>query len=1300
MSDIEKSRFFHGSSDSESEGSLASDSDLSDDEELSEDSDELEEDKNKSTKPTESRFKKGAASASDSEESSGDEKRVVKSHKDKRLEELESTIKTLENAQKINDWVVISNEFDKLNKVISKMPPQNEIPRLYIKAIAELEDFLNESMKKDAKKKMNPSNAKALVAMKQKLKKNNKIHEEDIEKWRKNPVSVENDEEDVIIEREIVPTIDVEITDESFTPVGKGGKPVEYTAENLFKKLKEVLEARGKKNTDRLDQIRVLHALLLVANTPYQQIRVLLALIPAQFDYNQSMSGYMGAEMWKNTQKEINQLLAILENNKQFIIHEDVEDEQEEKEPTIESDQIYGIRGSIVSFIDRLDDEFTKSLQNIDPHTTDYVDRLKDETELYATIVRGQIYFEKNELNDSTSRVIMRRLEHLYYKPDQVIQTVENTVKQLLPSDLSSEITPPTVTQDSSDLIHALCVYLYKKGASLLRTRAMLCHIYHHALHNRFYVARDMLLMSHLQETIHQADVATQILHNRTMVQVGLCAFREGMIKEAQSCLQEICGTGRTKELLAQGLQLQRYAQLPPEQEKLDRQRQLPFHMHINLELLECAYLTCSMLLEIPSMAAAGSNPEARKKVISKPFRRMLDYNERQIFSGPPENTRDHIMGAAKALAGGEWQRCQELIGAIKIWDLMPETQKIKEMLNRKIQEEGLRTYLFTYSAYYTTLGLEQLGTMFGLPINAVTSIISKMIWNEELAASLDQVNNAVVLHRVEPTKVQQLALMFAEKAVTFVENNERQFNQQHQNTEKRTTYQKGSGGSGRGRNNFNNVLGNSVRGRAQQNRYRSLYRFFLKFETIDDEASVKRQWSRRQYAVRNAFKHAWNGYVRDAWGYDEYHPISRSGSNLTDLGGIGYTIIDSLDTMIIMNLYEEYIQARDWVANKLDFNIDAEVSLFETTIRVLGGLLSAYHLSGNDTLYLTKAKDLGDRLLGAFESPTHVPFASVNLATQQGIAAHFAQGASSVSEATTLQLEFKYLSYLTGDDKYWRHAESVMFHIDDLDKLDGLVPIYISPSTGNFQGQKITLGARGDSYYEYLLKQYLQTDRTEPFYHRMYTQAMRGMKNRLIARSFPNKLLYVGELAYYDSRGVKVEDYTKLNGEAQENLLIAKMLTETCVLMYFKTATGLAPEITFFETDENGVDDMIIKHRDAHNLLRPETVESLFVLWRITGDNRYREWGWRIFKAFEKYAKVDGGGYSALIDVTSIPPGRLDKMETFWLAETLKYLYLLFEDPDSQSLPLDKYVFNTEAHPLPIFRPSPKIRGNGWNRI
>ncbi|ORZ12151.1 eukaryotic translation initiation factor 3 subunit 8 N-terminus-domain-containing protein [Lobosporangium transversale] len=632
---------------------------------------------------------------------------------------------------------------------------------------------------------MNASNAKALNSMKQKVKKNNRLYEKEIQEYEKDPdnYDVEQDEEEVVETKRKAkkPKKDLsesededeqkgeEEVDDGFTPVGAGGKSIELNQENLFKKLREVIDARGKKNTNREEQVRILERLLVVANNPYQKIHVLLNLISAQFDFAVGLSGYMSIPFWKNAEKYLNNLLTILESNRGYVVKEAVpEDDDIDKDRIPENGQTVFIRGSIVAFVDRLDEEFTKSLQNIDPHTTDYVDRLKDEVGLYAVIVRSNEYFKSLELTDAICRTTMRRLEHLYFKPDTVIVAVENATASLLPSNIIKPV------KDSEDLIHDLCVHLYKNANSLQRTRAMLCHIYHHALHNRYFVARDMLLMSHLQETIHQADITTQILHNRTMVQLGLCAFREGMIKEAHTCLQDISGTGRVKELLAQGLQAQRYGSVSPEQEKLERQRQLPFHMHINLELLECVYLTCSMLLEIPNMAANGNSTEGRKKVISKPFRRMLDYNSRQVFSGPPENTRDHIMGAAKALASAEWQKSIDLINSIKIWELMPSSDKIKEMLGRKIQEEGLRTYLFANASYYSSVGLEQLAKMFDLPLTTVVSIVSKMVWNEELSASIDQVTNVVVLHRVEPTKLQSLALAFAEKAAAFVEGNEK----------------------------------------------------------------------------------------------------------------------------------------------------------------------------------------------------------------------------------------------------------------------------------------------------------------------------------------------------------------------------------------------------------------------------------------------------------------------------------------------------------------------------------------------
>lgn len=212
----------------------------------------------------------------------------------------------------------------------------------------------------------------------------------------------------------------------------------------------------------------------------------------------------------------------------------------------------------------------------------------------------------------------------------------------------------------------------------------MLSHIYHHALDNDFHSARDMLLMSHLQESIHTADVATQILYNRTIVQLGLSAFRCGLIKECQTMLQDIFTTQRVKELLAQGTHQQRYQTLTPEQERAEKQRQLPFHMHINTELLEAAFLVSSMLVEIPLLASIDSE-EQKRKAISKPFRRLLDFADRQVFTGPPESTRDHIMQASKALQDGQWQSCRDLIQSIKIWSLMPESGAVKDMLAKYV---------------------------------------------------------------------------------------------------------------------------------------------------------------------------------------------------------------------------------------------------------------------------------------------------------------------------------------------------------------------------------------------------------------------------------------------------------------------------------------------------------------------------------------------------------------------------------------------------------------------------------------
>ncbi|XP_060595880.1 endoplasmic reticulum mannosyl-oligosaccharide 1,2-alpha-mannosidase-like isoform X2 [Ruditapes philippinarum] len=466
-----------------------------------------------------------------------------------------------------------------------------------------------------------------------------------------------------------------------------------------------------------------------------------------------------------------------------------------------------------------------------------------------------------------------------------------------------------------------------------------------------------------------------------------------------------------------------------------------------------------------------------------------------------------------------------------------------------------------------------------------------------------------------------------------------------------------------------------------------------VKPELEYDFFDANRKHNDRQKAVIEAFKECWSAYKKYAWGHDEFHPVSKKHS---EWFGVGLTIVDNIDTTIIMGLEEEYEEAREFATNGLSFDKDKDVNLFEITIRVLGGLLSAYHLTG-DELFKTRAKDLGDRLLPCFNSPSRVPYSDVNLRSGNAHAPRWGPD-SSTSEVTTIQIEFRDLSRITGDPKYKEAVDEVYTHVHDEPKKDGLVPIFINAQSGKLRNSgTISFGARGDSYYEYLLKQWLQTGKTEMKYKNDYLEAVQGMKTHLVRKSEPSKLTYIGELLSGRNFSPKMDHLVCFmggtlalgykNGLPEDHLELGKELTHTCYQMYAKMPTHLSPEIVYFNQAEGAPDDLIVKPLDAHNLLRPETVESLFYLYRITKDEKYRDWGWKIFLAFKKHARIEGLGYSSINNVKNAGnPSFRDKLESFFLAETLKYLYLLFSD-DADLLPLDQYVFNTEGHPLPIYK-------------
>ncbi|XP_027890669.1 mannosidase, alpha, class 1B, member 1b [Xiphophorus couchianus] len=450
-----------------------------------------------------------------------------------------------------------------------------------------------------------------------------------------------------------------------------------------------------------------------------------------------------------------------------------------------------------------------------------------------------------------------------------------------------------------------------------------------------------------------------------------------------------------------------------------------------------------------------------------------------------------------------------------------------------------------------------------------------------------------------------------------------------------------------------------------------------------------------RMEAVREAFRHAWKGYKEYAWGHDELRPVSRSYS---EWFGLGLTLIDALDTMWILELKQEFEEAREWVASELTFNKNVDVNLFETTIRILGGLLSTYHLTG-DSLFLDKAKDIGSRLMPAFNTQSKIPYSDVNIGKGTAHPPRWTSD-STVAEVTSIQLEFRELSRLTQEPQYQAAVAEVMNQVHKLKgKLDGLVPMFINTNSGQFTHQGIyTLGARADSYYEYLLKQWIQGGKKENQFLEDYLQAIEGVKKNLLQKSSPNGLVFVGELSH-GQFSPKMDHLVCFlpgtlalgahNGLPADHMDLAKELMHTCYQMYVQMETGLSPEIVHFNMHQGSIRDIDVKPADRHNLLRPETVESLFYLYRFTKDRKYQDWGWKILQNFNKYTKVSSGGYTSINNVCDPDyPSPRDKMESFFLGETLKYFYLLFSE-DADLISLDKYVFNTEAHPLPIWPPS-----------
>ncbi|KAG9008321.1 hypothetical protein FRB90_008984 [Tulasnella sp. 427] len=511
--------------------------------------------------------------------------------------------------------------------------------------------------------------------------------------------------------------------------------------------------------------------------------------------------------------------------------------------------------------------------------------------------------------------------------------------------------------------------------------------------------------------------------------------------------------------------------------------------------------------------------------------------------------------------------------------------------------------------------------------------------------------------------------------------------------------------------------------------------------------------WEARAADVRAAFQHAYHSYELLGFPHDEIKPISNDTSD--QFNGWGVTALDSLDTMVIMGLEDELKRAIKH-AEKLEFSHHAKaVPFFETIIRYMGGLLSAWHLT-KLPITLKQADQLGLALQPVFNTSIKFPSYSVNPVTREVDGPWSGKADFALAESASYQMEYKYLAKLTGRTEYFDAAQNVMDGLAEMQDPDTQMwSQWISSEYNRPVAKarpKFSVGAGGDSAYEYLLKQYLLSGKSEPQLLDMYLSSIRGVITNLLYVSKPRNLLYVTDITYakpYPGSKYLVQvpsgdlehlscflpgllalgsdalqDLPETVFPAEERKLhldIAKGLATTCYLVYADSFTGLAPDVINFtkhggrlwselykQWEDRGkrgtapgfeVDVPLQKNAITRGydikldrwLSRPEasTIESLFILYRITGDQIWRERGYEIFQSIQEWSKGPVG-YSSVWEPDSPTPERMDEMPSYFLAETLKYLYLLFKEDDC-GISLDEIVFNTEAHPLPVFQWSPR---------
>ncbi|KAI9067830.1 glycoside hydrolase family 47 protein [Trametes sanguinea] len=467
-----------------------------------------------------------------------------------------------------------------------------------------------------------------------------------------------------------------------------------------------------------------------------------------------------------------------------------------------------------------------------------------------------------------------------------------------------------------------------------------------------------------------------------------------------------------------------------------------------------------------------------------------------------------------------------------------------------------------------------------------------------------------------------------------------------------------------------------------------------------------------RRQDLKDIFLTSWNAYKQFAFPHDDLTPISES---FTDgRNGWGASAVDALTTL---EIFEEIVNFTSHIDFTISHTTDT-VSIFETSIRYLAGMLSAYELSGKKYPALVKqAEILGTKMSAAWINGNKIPFGELDFNTSTPVIQ-----TSNIAEAGTLTLEWSRLAEYTGNDTFRALAEGSVRQIASLpDPIPGFPAQGIDPSTGQSVGAYVTWGGGSDSYLEYLIKYARITNTKDPLFADTWHTAVDSSIHTLLRQSTVGNHTYLADLD--DSGTIRhigshlacfmagnwIMGGKLLNNNTIVNIGLA--LNEGCWNTYASTATGIGPEAfgyissdgDFTGSGDPSEGDLAFYNRngfyilpgDSDYFMRPEVLESNFYAWRSTGNVKYYQRAISAMNSFKTFLKTPTVAFAPIDDVDSTDSDFIDDMESFWFAEVLKYLYLTFDDPNRISL--DNFVFNTEAHP---FITPPELPSYGSGRL